>query len=116
MMRPRKSEQTTTLLPTNIEMRAPQIVRAAEMLRRRRLQSVGKIDVGGVLGSDPGSEEGAEDEHYDQHHSHGRQRIMAGEAGERDGGGGHRFLSGPLVYTWKLARLPTWYSRRERRL
>src|SRR5713226_540263 len=27
MMRPRKSEQTTTLLPTNIEMRAPQIKR-----------------------------------------------------------------------------------------
>ena len=45
--------------------------------------------MGRILRSNPGSEQGAEDEDRDQHDADRRQRVVAGEAGERDGGGGH---------------------------
>ena len=50
---------------------------------------VGKIDVGGILRRDPGGEEGEDYEDDHQHDAGRRQRIVAGGAGERDGGGGH---------------------------
>ena len=55
------------------------------MLRRGRLQAIREIDVRGILRSNPRREGRGEGEHGHQHNSHGRQRIVAGDARERDG-------------------------------
>jgi len=85
-----RSEQATTLLPTNREIRAPQI-RRERMSRpsssvpanaaRGRLQSIGEIDVRGILRSNPRRENCAEGEDGYQHDS-----DAASGCGERRGG------------------------------
>ena len=42
----------------------------------------------GILRRDPGSEDGEDNEDDYQHRARGRQRVVAGGAGERDGEGG----------------------------
>ena len=59
---------------------ASEFVGTAEMMRRRSLEAVRKIDVGGVLRGDPRREERAEHEEDDERDSDGRQGIVAGEA------------------------------------
>jgi hypothetical protein len=59
------------------------------MLCRWRPQAVWQIDVSGILRGNPRREDGGEYEEEDQNYADGRERVVAGHAGERDGNSGH---------------------------
>ncbi len=71
---------------------AAKFVSAAPVGGRRTLETIGEVDVGGILRREPGSEQGEDQEDGDENDSGCCQRIVAGEAGERDGESGHEAI------------------------
>src|SRR6266436_484817 len=102
---------------------SPQFIGAAPVRGRRRRQACGQIDVRWILRRDPGSEQCEDHKDHDQHRACGRQRVVAGGAGQRDGEGGQdekaliakKIQSNPLVYSTRVPACAValyflWYS------
>ena len=64
---------------------ASQFVGSSPMLRRGRLQTVRQIDARRILRSNPRREDRGEHEHGHQKNSYSGQRVVAGDARERNG-------------------------------
>ena len=58
------------------------------------MQAIREVDVGGIVRGNPRRENCGENEDEDEHDSDGRKRIVAGDAGERDGEGRHFLIIG----------------------